>query len=158
MKGNCQHRSLHRNMDNFSHQHGKASPAEGCRQTDISFQIQFHVTVVPVSDMKQPFHGSPRKILKNCGGSHAHKEHKPDILSHRNRCDQNNHCAGSVKREHRAMHESPIDPPVLFHRYIAALPDPSDKTVYKEKNNPLRKIIGLHYLSSISINILTRRW
>ena len=121
------------NMYDLYHKNGECSPAQACQWTNVSSDIKFQVSIIPVPYVEQTLHRNSCKILQDCRTDHSHKKDKQDVISDRNRHNQDNHCSGTIERKHRTMHKSAVHPAVLSDRNITAFPYPSQKTVKKKE-------------------------
>ena len=84
-----QHCRLNRQMNHPYKQDGKTSPAQRRGYADVTVNVQLLVTVIPISNMKNPLHRRSGKIFQNSSSQHSQKKYKCHIFPNADGTDQN---------------------------------------------------------------------
>lgn len=76
----------------------------------MSLQVAFVLTVVPIPDVKEPFHGITCEVFQYRRTDHTEEIDQKDILTHTYRAEENHDSATAINRQERAVHKPPVDP------------------------------------------------
>ena len=119
--------------------HGQCEKAPGNTgaQTDVSVQVQRLITVVPVADLEECFHGSSGKVFQDRGSYGAEKEGQKDIVTDRNGYEKHDDSPGTIERKEGTTHKAAVDPFFLMKRNVGRFKAPAEKTIDVKKHQPV---------------------
>ena len=76
----------------------------------MAFQVELVLRIVPIPDMKKPFHGIPCKVFQNRRADHTEEIDQPEIVTHANGAEENHNCAAAINGQKGSVHKSTVDP------------------------------------------------
>ncbi len=136
---------LHDRLDKLCQKNSEYAPCKGRHKADIATHIKFVFAVIPVPGMEDLFHGGAGDVLQKGGTEKTENIYQNQIVAHRKGGQQDDNSAKAVNRDPGTMKKSAVHPFFLTDRNVAGFPDPAEKAVAKEDQDPLRKSIKMHF-------------